>query len=77
MVKLTILDAQQHISSEEEKNQREEAQKSNSKKKETKKLEVVEKDTVKKEDEKVKGVKKISKSIFSKVKSLATKKIKK
>ena len=74
MIKLTILDAQEHVNENGKIDQKIETKKNPIEKKETQKLEAT-----KKEDEKgkIKGVKKISKSIFSKVKSLATKKIKK
>jgi len=76
LVKKTIIDAQKHISKSEDADPKIETKKKEPSKKELKITELNKKEVVKKE-EKITKAKKISKSIFSKVKSLALKKSKK
>ena len=73
LVKQTIIDAQQYISKDEKKEDEKKIDKDVGKKNEIK---AKEKKVITEKKEKIKGVKKISKSILSKVKSLASKKSK-
>ena len=76
LIKQTILDAQKQISTMEEKESKSEVKKEIKAKAEDVNTKEVTKDKVMKKKEKIQTVKKISKSFFSKVKSLTSKKSK-
>jgi len=74
LIKQTILDAQKNIKKQDSEESKKEIKSEVNKKEETQKIETKKIETKKKD--KVKKIKKVSKSIISKVKSLASKKIK-